>query len=125
MTSPANQEDKPKELLPEIRRGRFDRLTIYEVSETELEIIEKGSPSSLYLNFSIFLLSTGTTFLIALFTTNIASVKVFSVFVIITVIGFILGLLLLILWLRTRKSVSATVCLIKRRLPPEGVQEKE
>jgi len=124
MTSPINRGEKPGEFLPEIRRGRFERLTIYEVSEAELEIIEKGSPSSLYLNFSIFLLSVAIAFLIALLTTNISSAKVFSVFVTITVIGFVFGLLLLILWLKTRKSVSATVCSIKRRLPPEGVQEK-
>jgi hypothetical protein len=124
MNDSTNHGDKPEKFLPEIRRGRFDRLTIYEVSETELEILEKGSPSSLYLNFSIFLLSMGVAFLIALLTTDISSVKVFSFFVIITVIGFTLGVLLLILWLRTRKSVSATVCSVKKRLPPEGVQEK-
>ena len=43
-----------KEFQPEIRRARFDRLTIYEVSESELEVLARGSPDSIYLNFAVF-----------------------------------------------------------------------
>src|SRR6266545_4261098 len=63
----------------EVRRGAFAQLTIYEVAEYELEILEHGSPDSIYLNFAIFLL---------------------------------------ILWFRTRKSVSILVKKIRNRLPP-------
>ena len=41
------------EIGPKIKRGRYDSLELFEVSESELTIIERGSPSSTYLNFAI------------------------------------------------------------------------
>ena len=41
-----------------VRRGRVDSVDLYEVKENELELLEKGSPASLQLNFSIFLLTS-------------------------------------------------------------------
>jgi len=51
-----------------IRRGVFQELTLYEVEESELELLARGSPDSLYLNFSILLLSFAVSFLISLLT---------------------------------------------------------
>lgn len=125
MDDEKKQEIAPSQSLPpavEVRRGVFVRLTIYEVEERELEDLAQGSPDSLYLNFAVFLLSLATSFLIAL-STAIVSNNVFIVFVVITTIGFIVGIFLLILWLMKRKSVSHLVQKIKNRLPPEGIQE--
>lgn len=113
-----------KEFRPEIRRARFDRLTIYEISEDELATLARGSPDSVFLNFAIFLLSVAASFIIALFTTTMESDRLFFVFVIITVIGLISGFVLLAMWRRNRKSVSEIVDAIKKRLPPEGIQEE-
>ena len=113
-----------KEFRPEIRRARFDRLTIYEISEDELATLARGSPDSVFLNFAIFLLSVAVSFIIALFTTTIEADRLFFVFVIITVIGLISGFVLLAIWWRNRKSVSEIVDAIKKRLPPEGIQEE-
>ena len=41
----------------QIKRGRVDSLSLYEITDNELDILTAGSPSSLYLNFAIFLLS--------------------------------------------------------------------
>jgi len=38
----------------EIRRGPYKRLTLYDVEESELELLAKGTTDSLYLTFSIF-----------------------------------------------------------------------
>src|SRR2546426_12433201 len=116
-----SSEGKPTDSasLPpvEVRRGAFAQLTIYEVAEYELEILEHGSPDSIYLNFAIFLLSIAVSFLVSLVTADV-STRVFIVFVSITVIGLLLGIFLLILWFRTRKSVSILVIKIRNRLPP-------
>ncbi len=109
------------EFLPAIRRARIDRLNIYEVSDSELQLLERGSPESLFLNFAIFLLSSATSLLAALLTTNIESTRVFNVFVIVTVVGFIVGMFLLALWRWYRRSRSTIFEQIRQRMPPEGV----
>jgi hypothetical protein len=96
-------------------------LNIYEVSDSELQLLERGSPESLFLNFAIFLLSSATSLLAALFTTNIESTRVFNVFVIVTVVGFIVGMFLLALWRWYRRSRSTIFEQIRQRMPPEGV----
>ena len=58
---------------PTILRGKVDSLSLYEITDFELDVLEKGSPNSIYLNFSIFLLSVGFSFLAALFSTDIQS----------------------------------------------------
>jgi hypothetical protein len=112
--------DEP-EFLPAIRRARIERLNIYELSEEELELLERGSPDSLFLNFAVFLLSTAISLLIALFTTEISSDRVFNVFVIFTLLGFLGGTVLLVLWRWYRKSTTKIFEQIRRRMPPEGI----
>jgi hypothetical protein len=103
----------------EIRRGSYKELTLYDVEESELELLAQGSPDSLYLNFAIFLLSAAVSFLTALLTAVLSN-RVFTVFVVITCLGFVLGILLLVIWLRKRRSISALVQKIRDRLP-EGI----
>jgi hypothetical protein len=109
------------EFLPAVRRARIERLNIYEVSEEELELLERGSPESLFLNFALILLSTAISLLITLLTADISSDRVFYVFVIFTVIGFIGGAVLLVLWLWYRQSTTNVFEQIRRRMPPEGI----
>lgn len=98
-----------------VKRGRVSSITLYDVTDYELDQLEKGSPESLYLNFSISLLTTGSSFLLALLTTTITSNRTFDIFVIITIISFISGTVLFILWFRGRKSVKRLVEKIKNR----------
>ena len=116
-------EKAAEKFLPKIRRGRYDQLIIYEVSDRELEILAKGTSNPIYLNFAIALLSVSISFIIALLTTTITSNKIFTVFVVIAVVGIISGLLLLFLWFKTRRTVEDLVQTIKNRLPEEDLQE--
>jgi len=116
---------KNSNLTPKIKRICIGQLTIYEVSESELKTLEEGSPNSIYLNFSIFLLSVAISFLIALLTTTIKSQYVFIVFVLVTIIGFLFGIFLIIIWFKNHKSISNIINTIKNRKYPEGIQEKE
>ena|ERR1700722_1682740 len=116
-----NQGTSGSDFLPAIRRARIDRLNIYELSESELNILERGSPESLFMNFAIFLLSSAVSLLISLLTTKIESNRTFNVFVIGTILGFIRGFLLLALWGWYRRSRLTIFEQIRRRMPPEGV----
>jgi hypothetical protein len=111
--------DEPA-FLPAIRRARIESLNIYELSEEELELLERGSPDSLFLNFAVFLLSTGISLLTALLTTDIPSERLFSVFVVVTVLSFLSGTVLLFLWRWYRRSTTKIFEQIRRRMPPEG-----
>jgi sensor c-di-GMP phosphodiesterase-like protein len=119
MDEPEKSEGISSPSLPpvvEVRRGSYKSLTLYEVEESELELLAQGSPDSLYLNFAIFLLSVAIALLTSLLTAVLTD-RVFTVFVVITCLGFILGTLLLVIWLRKRRSISALVQKIRNRLP--------
>ncbi|MCK9612346.1 MAG: hypothetical protein PHR81_03180 [Bacteroidales bacterium] len=115
-TTRPSQENLSDEKL-KIKRHKFDSLTIYEVSESELEIIEKGSPSSIYLNFAIFLISVAASFLVSLLTSDYTNKQnTFIVFLVITIVGFMIGIFLIILWLRTKNDFDQTIKKIKDRV---------
>lgn len=104
---------------PIIKKGTVDSLTIYEITEGELETIQRGSPSSTYLNFSIFLISIATSFLVTLLTVDKISDRLFDIFCIITVIGFIVGLILFVIWFRTKNDIDTVLKKIKERVKEE------
>ena len=113
------------EFMPAVRRARYQQLTIYEISESELDILEKGSPDSLYLNFAIFLLSAAISLIVALLTTVAKSLTILIVFIAFAIIGCLGGAFLIIMWARDRSSVSKCVKAIRDRLPPaEGIREE-
>lgn len=120
MSSEEQPPPSEQTLLPAIRRGRVERLTIYEVSEFELDTLERGSPDSIFLNIAIALLSSAISLLVTLLTTTIESMRTFVVFVVCVVVGFVIGVILLILWWRSHSSVSDYIKTIRNRVPPEG-----
>lgn len=106
--------------LPEIRVGRIDVLIVHQVSEEELKRLHEGSPQSLDLVFSTALLSTAFSFLASLLTASIPAGKTFTVFLIVTIVGFVMGAYLFLRWYKTRNIISKLVNDIRKRLPPEG-----
>ncbi len=106
-----------------VRRGRVDSVDLFEVKENELEILENGEPTGIYLNFSVFLLSTALSCILALTTATFSSTRSENVFLFLSIIGVIGGLFLLILWWRGRKSIKLVIGTIKNRIQIEYVQE--
>ncbi len=117
------KKTQTSDFSPEIKRARIDCLNIFEISEGELEILEKGSPGSIFLNFAIFLIGTALTLFVALLTTDIKSNNTYIIFVVLTVVGLLSGLLLLILWYRNNKSILKLVDTIRKRLPREEIPQ--
>lgn len=102
---------------PKILRGAFDSLSLYEITDYELEALEEGSPSSTFLNFAIAFISIGLSFLTTLLTVKIESVYIFLVFLVLTVIGLAAAFVLFVLWRKTRSRVKDLVKKIKARAP--------
>jgi hypothetical protein len=116
-------QNQSQELAPAIRRGRIDSITIYEISDSELNTLEFGSPDSIYLNFSIALISVCLSFLISLLTTTIDSIYIYIIFIVLIIICGIVGLILFVIWFKKRESTSDLINQIRNRVPPEGTQE--
>lgn len=110
---------------PVIRRAPLSVLLIYEINENELHQIEQSASGGVLLNFATFFLSDAASFLTTLLTVDLAVHRVkFDVFVIVCVTTFIAGVVCLVLWRRSHRSMRALIEEIKRRMPDaEGVQQ--
>jgi hypothetical protein len=102
-----------------VRRGRVSSVDLYEIKDSELDLLEHGSPNSNYLNFAIFLLSSAFTAIAALCTSSFSNGKMETLFMIVSVVGILGGAFLLILWWRNRAQLSATIKKIRERIPPD------
>lgn len=98
-------------------RGSIDSLSVFEITDWELEIFERGAPGSTFFNFSSILLSVGFSFLACLITLTTSSNRIFTVMVVITVISLICGFVLLALWLKFGTSMSEVCKRVRARVP--------
>jgi hypothetical protein len=102
-----------------VRRGRVDSVDLYEIKDGELDVLEKGSPADLQLNFAIFLLSIAFSAICALATATFARETVKTIFILVTVVGILLGAYLLISWFRARQETKELCKTIRSRIPPD------
>lgn len=108
-----------------IRRGRVSSVDIFEIKDNELDILEKGSPADLQLNFAIFLFSIAASGGCSLATATFTNKLVEQVFLIVTIVGFILSAYLFVAWLRNRTSLKTLCARIRGRLAPENMSQAE
>lgn len=98
-------------------RASLGAVSLYEISEYELLVLEGGAPSSTYCNFAIFFGATGLSFLIALITVKLENHYVFTIFSIISAVGISLFVILLTLWYKSRSPINDVCKKIRSRLP--------
>lgn len=102
-----------------IRRGRVASVDLYEIKDSELDLLEHGSPAELYLNFAIFLISLAFASITTLATATFTMPQIATLYLVVSVVGVLGGIFLLILWLRTRVSVARVAGQIRSRIPPD------
>jgi len=107
----------PKE--PRIRIGRVESVDLYQVKDSELDLIEKGSPADFQLNFAIFSLSIALTSITALLTATFTNTITSTIFIVIAVCGFLIGIYLLLSWKRNHTSLKEICKKIRQRIPPD------
>jgi hypothetical protein len=113
-----SETENSGEKQPAIRRGRVDSLTIYEITDYELGVLAAGSPASIYLNFSILLLSVAVAGLLALLTATFSWPIAREAAILLTIVGAIGGVFLLLLWRHSHASTGGIVKRIRDRVPP-------
>jgi hypothetical protein len=117
-------------MMPEhipVRRHRLSGLDICDVTLEELEIIQ-SSGSDLGLDFQIaqFCLTVAISFLASVLSSPPGNERVYTVFVVMIVVGFALGVIFAIKWWRCRGAFSKNIQKIRdRRVGPVGTTEHE
>lgn len=107
-----------------VRRARVDSISVYEVTEQELSILESGGDGGIYLNLALALFSLAVGLLTAIFTTSMTD-RQFYVFLILSSIGIIGSLVFGTLWFNSRKPIKAVVVNIKARMRTGENPDKE
>lgn len=101
----------------QIKRGVVDSLSIYEVSESELRIIERGAPQGIFMNMFFFFISMSSSFFIVLVTIDFKSNEFLKyTFLFLTILGFMASIILLILWFYYKNEFKTTIDTIKDRI---------
>lgn len=96
-------------------RARLDHFTIYEVSDSELNALDHGTNSDVYLEFAIMCLSSAISITATMLSGQFIE-WVLTLFVLIVIVLFIIGFLLLFLWHRHHKSRKDIISAIRGRL---------
>lgn len=104
-----------------IRRGRVESVDLFEIKDSELEALERGTPAELQLNFALVLLTTAFAAITTLITTSFDKEVVRTVYILIAIVCVIIGVYLLISWGRTRGSIKRLCKQIRERIPPDVV----
>lgn len=115
MSTPEDAESSSSHIR--IVRGRVDSLALYEVTDSELRTLERGSPGTIYMSFSIFLLTVSLSFLVSILSTTIEPLRTYIAFLAVVLLSGISGLILLVLWWRNRESIKEVIYEIKLRIP--------
>lgn len=110
-------------LDPTIRRVPLGTLQVYEITEDELEALERATPESLYLNLAIFTGSVFLSFVVSLSTTTISGTATLVFFWVVTVCTFLSAVTFSLLWKQATRSANSVARRIRGRVPPEGVQD--
>ena len=102
-----------------VRKSIVEYVNIYEVTETELNNLENGGQYALKFDIGISLISIAVTCIISLLSSSFSTDLIRDCFLFVAIIGAMLGIVLLILGWRQRKTISSTIESIKSRMKLE------
>lgn len=117
-----HQSDQGEKI--EVRRRKIGSVTIYDVTESELIILEKGTDASIWLNFFIATLSIGTSFFVSILTVDWGEEMSLTqiVFICVTIIMFLCAIICLAFWKNTKGQHEATIKTIRERTIQDNCQ---
>lgn len=100
----------------QVTTGKPLEIYVCQITESELDLLEYDSPNSLFLNISISLLSIAISLFIAVVTTEVENLKIFTIFMIMIVVCAVAGIILFIFWWRNRKKSTDIIAKIRARM---------
>jgi hypothetical protein len=93
------------------------------IQESELDVLERGAPESLHLNFALALLPVALTLLVSLQTATIASERVYVGYLVAFWATLVQGLISLGRWWRDRRTSRQLFETIRSRMPPPAIRD--
>ena len=105
-----------------MRRKKIGAVTIYDVTESELTILEKGTDASIWLNFFIGTMSIAASFLATLLTVDWGEKVTLTqvIYICVTIIMFLAAIICFVFWRNTKGQHEATIKTIKERTIQES-----
>ena len=114
-----------REEIP-VERHPYHGLHLYEVTGDELDQLQQEAFSvGEDFSFALVGITLAVSFLIALLTTDIKAERIFTVFVVITSLGFLSASFFGIRWFNGRKTYKRTIRRIRERVGPLGDESKQ
>ena len=111
-------------IQPVIRVAPLGELKVCPVTESALNESARGSPASVHLTFALSFLSAALSFFVALLATDIPSIRVFTVFMVLLAATAIAAVVFFVFWFVQHRSSKNLVAEMKGRMPPAaGIQE--
>ncbi len=98
-----------------IRRGRIGSVDVYEVTETELFILERGDSNTTHLSIAFFLLGSFVSLIIAIYTCTFTPTSK-TVFYALTAGSLTGGLSFAYFWRKGMSDIKAIIDKVKSRL---------
>jgi hypothetical protein len=115
--------EQPKEgsdQKTKVRVALVASVDLYQIKDSELDTFEKGSPADLHLNFAIALLTLAVSAFGTLYTATFQNETAKTVYIVITIAGFMIGVFLLASWWKSHTSLKQICKKIRERMPPEA-----
>ena len=107
-----------------VRLAPVGSIDIYQVKDSELEILEKGGPAATHLNFAVFAFSLAFSALGTLLTANFESDIAETFYVVAVVGGLLMGAYCLVQWKQSSTSVRTVVEGIRSRMNQDTVDSQ-
>ncbi len=115
-----NQSDQGEKI--DVRRRKLGAVTIYDVTEAELTILERGTEASIWLNFFIGTVSIAVSFLVSLLTVDWEAKDFLTrvVFICVTIIMFLAAIACFVFWRNAKGQHATTINSIRKRTIQEN-----
>lgn len=108
----------------EIKRSRIGSISVYEISDAELESLERGSPSTALTNISFFCASSFLSFLIVVTTSTGLDIKVYMVYFTVGLVSLAASIICGIVAYKMGGGIKEITSKIRGRIPASEVEKK-
>ena len=107
-----------------VRRAPVDSIDIYEVKDSELEILEKGGPAATQLNLAVFAFTMAFSSFVALSTATFEPDIMQTFCVVTAIVGLLMGVYCSFQWRQSGAPIKKVVGDIRKRMTEDAADSQ-